>query len=67
MASFWIDNPPREGFTEFCAAQLHVPIPVEDVTAGEARIIQQRRDVLATVIGLQTATSNPALRQAEAN
>lgn len=64
-ASFWLNNPPRIGWTQFCADQMHVPIPVEDVTEREAQIIQRRADLLATVMGLQQATSNREIRSAQ--
>ncbi len=62
-AAFWI-GAPREGFTEFCARMCDVAIPVEDVTEQEAQIILRRQDVLATLIGIQQATSNQAIRSA---
>lgn len=61
--AFWIDAP-RSGFTEFCAAQMNVPIPVDDVTDGEVAVIQRRADVLATIAGYQQARSNRELRMA---
>ena len=61
--AFWIDAP-RVGFTEFCARMCDAPIPVEDVTAREAQIIQRRQDVLAALVGLQQATRHREIRHA---
>jgi hypothetical protein len=52
--SWWIGQP-RDGFTLFASLFLAVPIPVEDVTAGEARVIQQRHDVLVKLNGTKAA------------
>ena len=59
----WWEGQPQVGFTQFCSAMMNTPIPVEDVTEREAEIIQRRRDVLATLVGLQQATSNAAIRR----
>ena len=60
--SFWA-TAPRENFIAFCSAILKAPIPVEDVTAREAQIIQRRQDVLAALVGLQ-ATRHREIRHA---
>ena len=59
----WWEGQPQAGFTTYCSVQMNAPIPVEDVTEREAEIIQRRRDVLATLVGIQQATSNAAIRQ----
>lgn len=61
--SFWIDAP-REGFTTFCSEVMAVPIPVDDVTDREAQVLQRRADLLATLVGLQQARQNGAIRRA---
>ncbi len=61
--SWWI-GPSREGFTQFAAVMMHVPIPVEDVTAEEAEIFVRSRAVMAVLIGYQQAKSNHEIRTA---
>lgn len=60
----WWEGQPQSGFTSYCSEMMNAPIPVEDVTEREAQIIQRRMDVLATLVGIQQATSNQEIRSA---
>lgn len=62
--AFWI-GAPREGWTDFCARMMNIPIPLDEVSDREVWIIQRRADVLATLIGLQQGASHAAIRMAD--
>lgn len=66
MASWW-EGADRHGFTLFAATKLGEVIPLDDVSHTEAQIIQRRADVMATLLGIQQAKSNGAVRAAEVN
>lgn len=55
--------PPREGWTKFCADFFNTPIPVDDVTASEARLLQARMDFNATVAAIQHGKQTSAIRR----
>lgn len=64
--SWWQgDDVPRVGFTAFAAKTLEQSIPIDQTSSdSEAQIIQRRQDVLMTLVGIRTATSNRAVRHA---
>jgi hypothetical protein len=64
-ASWWLIDPPREGFTSLCAQQLNVPIPVDDVTDRETQIVVQRREVLSFITGKSKATRTAGIVSAQ--
>jgi hypothetical protein len=47
--AFWI-GAPKDGFTNYCAQQCAVTIPLDDVTLTEALIIQRRQTLMVTAV-----------------
>lgn len=64
--SSWWEGPnvPRAGFTRFCADQLNVPIPVDEVSDSDGQLIVRRMDLNAAIVALHQARQNGALRRA---
>lgn len=60
----WWDKHPRHGFTRFCAQHMQAEVPLDDVSDAEVIVMVQRQDRQNTLIGLQQARRNDAIRRA---
>lgn len=63
----WWTAAERAHFFSECRTRFHddfLPVPLDDVSASEAQAMQRRGDLLATLVGVQQAKSNGAIRRA---
>lgn len=59
-----LDGAPREGFTKHAAAFFNAVIPVDEVSAADAQLLQARMDFAATVAAAQAGAQTAAIRRA---
>lgn len=59
-----LDGAPREGFMKHAAAFFGTVIPVDEVSESEARLLQARMDVTATVAAIHSGKQTAAMRRA---